>query len=303
MGAIKFLTEAHEMLTAGEIECGMTHLVLKLDELRKALSTAEWRRFCSDVALKHPVKELVHQDPFTRRSFMQPRGYPGDAELLDYIYGDRRANGSSVLGSQILGYSTNGHASQAVRERCDMLARLIDDVSHHRENAKIVSLACGHLREGQRAANLNGGRVGEVVAMDQDAESLSVVQNSFAGLPVRTLHASIRSLLTNRVSIHDADLVYAAGLFDYLADETARRLARLMFDMLAPGGRMLIANFSPSLRDIGYMEAFMRWTLLYRDASDVQRLLAEIPAVNIADCATSWDRNGCMVLVQLERRH
>jgi len=46
----------------------------------------------------------------------------------------------------------------------------------------------------------------------------------------------------------------AAGLFDYLLQRLAQRLTRAMFDLLHPGGRMLVTNFVPLIPDIGYME-------------------------------------------------
>ena len=36
--------------------------------------------------LTHPLGELLHRDPFTRRGFDKPRGYAGDAVLIDYLY-------------------------------------------------------------------------------------------------------------------------------------------------------------------------------------------------------------------------
>jgi len=32
--------------------------------------------------VEHPIRELIHEDPFTRRAFEKPRGYDGDTELL-----------------------------------------------------------------------------------------------------------------------------------------------------------------------------------------------------------------------------
>ena len=36
-------------------------------------------------AASHPISEFVYQCPFTRHAFEKPRGYAGDAELMDYI--------------------------------------------------------------------------------------------------------------------------------------------------------------------------------------------------------------------------
>jgi hypothetical protein len=53
------------------------------------------------------------------------------------------------------------------------------------------------------------------------------------------------------------DLVYAAGLYDYFQLSLAQKLTALPFEMLRAGGRLLVANFHPSLVDIGYMETAM----------------------------------------------
>ena len=43
----------------------------------------EYARLC----LSYPLRGLVHQDPFTYRALSKPRGYAGDAVMMDYIYG------------------------------------------------------------------------------------------------------------------------------------------------------------------------------------------------------------------------
>jgi len=38
----------------------------------------------------------VHADPLTYRAFSKPRGYAGDAVMMDHIYGYRREDTSIV---------------------------------------------------------------------------------------------------------------------------------------------------------------------------------------------------------------
>ena len=65
----------------------LTRLFEGLRELRSAASTGEWPGLREQIQ-SHPVRALIHEDPMTRRSFEKPRGYAGDAVLLDYIYGE-----------------------------------------------------------------------------------------------------------------------------------------------------------------------------------------------------------------------
>ena len=122
-------------------------LFLGLRHIRLEAPPDAWTHFVQQVALPHPLKDLLHQDPFTRRSFEKPRGYAGDADLLDFIYGNRSADTSSAHGHSVFQYTTNAPASKAVRYRRDLLAALIDALAQERKEPRILSLACGHLRE------------------------------------------------------------------------------------------------------------------------------------------------------------
>ena len=76
--------------------------------------------------------------------------------------------------------------------------------------------------------------------------------------PDSSTDSRVRSLASsNKIRCSDPDLIYAAGLYDYLGDAIAIQLTSRLLQMLAPGGggRLLIANFNPDLRDIGYLEA------------------------------------------------
>ncbi len=79
------LDEAYKLLHEGgiHVERGMDHLLAKLRARRIASTAQEWRRFVEAECLTHPLRELIHADPFTLRR--KPRGYVGDAVMLDYI--------------------------------------------------------------------------------------------------------------------------------------------------------------------------------------------------------------------------
>ena len=55
-----------------------------LQARRIASTEAEWADY-AQLCLRHPLRALLHQDPFTYRAFSKPRGYSGDAVLLDLV--------------------------------------------------------------------------------------------------------------------------------------------------------------------------------------------------------------------------
>ena len=54
--------------------------------LRREDDRESWQEYAR-ACLDHPLRHLLHQDPFTYRAFSKPRGYAGDAVMMDYIYG------------------------------------------------------------------------------------------------------------------------------------------------------------------------------------------------------------------------
>jgi extracellular factor (EF) 3-hydroxypalmitic acid methyl ester biosynthesis protein len=132
-----------------------------------------------------------------------------------------------------------------------VVAALIDRTAHQHKDARILSLAAGHLREADISSAIKSAKISEIIAFDQDSSSLAFITETYGNHRISTHHGSIRSLLGGKHGFSGFQLVYASGLFDYLAPRTAARLTKEMFNMLAPGGRLLVANFAPTLRDIG----------------------------------------------------
>ena len=63
---------------------------------------------------------------------------------------------------------------------------------------------------------------------------------------------------------------------------------------------MLLANFLPSLRDIGYMEAFMNWPSIYRSAEELATT-ALIERAQIAPQSCLTDPPGSVIFLEIEK--
>jgi SAM-dependent methyltransferase len=243
---------------------------------RRALLGAAWSAFAREDCIAHPVREFLHQDPFTRRSFQKPRGHAGDAVLIDYMYGmahdDHELIDATPVGRWIHNYTTNTHAPRAVRRRMHVIAELIDRVCIERPRARVLSIASGHVRELLFSHAVRAGVVEEVVAFDQDPRSLAEAEAATRSAALKTMQGSIVRLIAGRYDLSGFDLVYTAGLFDYVDERAGKRLVKTMFDMLRPGGRLLVGNFLNGIEDIGYMESFMGWNLVFRAREQIVSL-------------------------------
>jgi extracellular factor (EF) 3-hydroxypalmitic acid methyl ester biosynthesis protein len=234
------------------------------------------------------------QDPFIARSVMKPRGYAGDAVLLDFIYYGLPAEfGVSDLGRSIFHCTAGASGSAvAVRERKNLLSGLVDAAATRARDASILSVACGHLREAEDNEHFRAGTIAQYVALDQDAVSLESVAHRFAGTNVRPVQSSVRDILTKPVEHGPYDLIYAAGLYDYLGQPVARQLTERLFDGLKPGGELFVANFAHGFATHAFMQAYMDWRLICRDEDALRDLVATIAPTRIASHRTFRGDNG-----------
>jgi extracellular factor (EF) 3-hydroxypalmitic acid methyl ester biosynthesis protein len=281
---------------------GMDDFVSGLSALRERLSASGWRQFIAEDIAPHPIGDLMREAPVMARAYDKPRGYAGDAPMMDLVYGNVPwAQPLTPLGAQLHRWVHDCQAGRSVQQRRELLARLIDGVALERPNARILSIACGHLREAQRSEAVRAGLIGELVALDQDAESVALVDREQGHLKVTPTKATIRRFLARPTHYGTFDFVYSAGLYDYLDDRVARTLTASMFAALRPGGTLVVANFASNLVDIGLLEAVMDWTLIYRDEDGMRRLGDAIPDEAIAEQEMFRDQAGSVVYLKIRK--
>ena len=277
--------------------------------LRNGTDAEQWIKMVKEQLTPHPLMDAIRKCPMTARCADKPRGYAGDAVMIDYIYGTGGLGAlpDSALAKSVFAYTSASPPSRAVRYRRHRLADMIDNCATehlhaHKKGLRILSVAAGHGRELELSAAFRSGLISEFVALDQDAESLQELTKAYAGLPVKItpMALGVKSLLGDSHGLGQFDLIYSAGLYDYLDTRMATRLTAKLFNLLNPGGRLMYANFASDIFGIGFMEAAMDWWLIYRNAEETRALSNEIDKsqVNNMNEYTDPGRNIYFVEVQ-----
>jgi extracellular factor (EF) 3-hydroxypalmitic acid methyl ester biosynthesis protein len=262
-----FFDQTLAMMDAGHAQAALPMLAGKL---YSAITMAEhWPQVRDDLHA-HPLHQRLLEDPYAAHAARRPRGYPGDAALIDIIYDQTLPTETSALGRDIFSITIQFQAAEGVRLRRATAETFLTQAHERRD--RICVLACGHFRE---ADNLKGTDLSAITAVDQDPQSLSVVAANHPS--VRTEEANvIRFLRRAALKGEKFDLIYTLGLTDYLDDRAMRLLHQLMKACLAPGGRIILANFVPNHLAIGWMDAIMDWQLIYRSEAELAGFAKEI---------------------------
>jgi SAM-dependent methyltransferase len=277
----------------------------RLHKLRRQTTSTVWQRLIP-LAQQHRVADYLMQDPFTRWSFEKPRGYSGDATLLDIYYQHRSAGeivaSSTPLGRDVYAYTSEAASSIAGRERRDILARTVDEIACRVENAEVLAIACGHLREAELSTALAEGKLKRWIGLDQDPVSVGTVNRDWAGTVVEAVDGSVRGILRRIHNLGTFDLVYASGLYDYLPRAIGIRLLQRAMELVKPGGEFLFANFSDEITTDGYMETFMDWPLILRSADDMWDIINSAVDRNSVEADVYYGSNRNVVYGKVRKR-
>jgi extracellular factor (EF) 3-hydroxypalmitic acid methyl ester biosynthesis protein len=238
------------------------------DEAKAGGALDEFRRVCQE----HQLAQIILEDPYSRRAFEKPRGYAGDAVMLDYIYKAGNVE-ASPLGMAIHKATTTLPNARSILWRRDYLASTICNLMETKPFCRVLAVASGHMRElGQVRKNTIARNI-EFWALDQDQQSLEESLRSYPDFTIRPINKAVFYLFkTESLTSEKFDFIYSAGLADYLPDKTLEALLRRLFSYLKTGGLLSIGNFTPDSHGRAFMEGFMNWSLIYRDEADLLRI-------------------------------
>lgn len=264
--------------------------------------------------LLHP---LVLCSPFVYRTFQKPLGYAGDYEMVNMILRDPH-EGATLFAKLVNVVFLQNPPALAHRNRITHLhQRLAEETRRaHTEGrrCRILNLGCGPAMEVQQflAADPHSD-LADLTLLDFNEETLEYAQENI--LRIRDQHGRKTGIVLQTKSINQllkeasrpdtipqrgqCDLVYCAGLFDYVSDRVCRRLTELFYELLAPGGLLLVTNVNDSKPFRESMDFLLEWHLIYRDHQAMRQL---IPA-NAVNCPTEVlaDPTGVNLFLEIRR--
>ena len=234
------------------------------------------------------LTSALRDSPLIWRTYVKPQGYPGDYLAMSWMYdGQRRGNTLFARLMDQLGHEERLAATVPVRKR--FLVRQIEDCVADAANrddgpARIVSIGSGPAREvvDYLAAAPPGPAI-EFTLIDQDEQALAFAYDDLGQaalahegrVHILCRHVSFRQLFAMPGLLSEVgglDMVYSAGLLDYLGDEVGRVLMKGCFELIREGGRLVVGNAAPA-PDVRWMPEFvLDWTMIYRTEKELLNL-------------------------------
>ena len=246
---------------------GCTQWVVDLKtEIEKGTMTAEEaRRYWFDLG------EEYLEDSTLGNVLAKRHGYAGDFEVIDKLY---RQHVPKEHGKWDL-YLHAQEASIAVRNRKDYFIS--------------VAAACAKTQKGETCSvlDLGSGPARDILEYIERHPEDKVEFECIDHDPTAIAYAKgVVGKYLDRITFHQANvlklkptkkynLIWSAGLFDYLSDRLFVAVLGRFAKALAPSGEMVVGNFGTKNPTHNCMEFMGDWILNYRDEETLIKLAKE----------------------------
>jgi extracellular factor (EF) 3-hydroxypalmitic acid methyl ester biosynthesis protein len=279
-------------------------VLLAIDAMHERFEEAAGRiepelRGPHEASARRQLHPLFLCAPFGHRTYHKPLGYAGDYEIMNMIHRNT-FEGGSMYAKMVHYWLVSQWAAKSVRNRIarmktKLAAETVRVTGKHRP-ARILNLGCGPAREVQDfMAESSIADHAEFTLLDFDAETLDFVTSKLAETKRR--HGRRTQIQTRRMSVTQLlkyasqparsplgagfDLVYCTGLLDYLSERLCKQLVGMFYELLAPGGLVVVANMDDHQKPFRHMVEFLLdWHLLYRNPRSMSAWVPEAAPVD-----------------------
>jgi len=115
------------------------------------------------------------------------------------------------------------------------------------------------------------------------------------------IRESVRTMLVTRALQErwgQFHFIYSMGLFDYLTAPVATAVIRKLYQLLTPGGEMVIGNFHVVNPSRFFMEYWLDWKIIYRTEEDFLRL---VEGLSGAEVSVRYDATRIQMLLHVRK--
>lgn len=264
---------------------------------------------------KRQLHPLLLCSPFMYRIYQKPLGYAGDYEMVNMILRDP-FEGSSMFAKILNVYILKQAPAEAHRNRVRYLRqKLVEEtrrVSRSSQMCRVLNLGCGPAREVSEFLTQDDiSDRANLTLLDFNDETLEFANRTLSDARSRArrttglqfIKKSVHQILKEATRPEPADtrydMIYCAGLFDYLSDRICKRLMNYFYDILAPGGLLVATNVDAANPIRNIMEYVFEWHLVYRDQQQLAELLPD--RSNPGERTVIADTTGSNIFIEVRK--
>lgn len=240
--------------------------------------------------LQQQIHPFVLSAPFINRTFKKPLGYAGDYEMVNMM-ARNPYEGDSLFAKMLNFIFLSTSPVKAHRSRLIYLTQMLyEETARARGNdaerqVRFLNLGCGPAREIQDfLTHHHVSSWTEFLLLDFNDETLNFTTKTLSEIKqanerstkIELTKKSVQQILKETAKLEylgTFDVVYCAGLFDYLTDEVCARLLQIFYSLVKPGGLVTATNVADINPSRGWMEFALDWHLIYRNVEQFRSLV------------------------------
>lgn len=288
-------SEVQQTIMRNEGKKLLDYMDIRLDELEQLVKNYRKREHEQHgFYFRKQLRDFIHSSAFMKRCNIKPRGYAGDSVMMSMIY-SKNYYGKSTFEKLMHKHPIEVPAAQAVRNRRRLIIDMLTNIQSNRPNVNdekmnVLSVACGPAYETQDILiTPEDCQKYHFFLLDQDAKALGeaseIISQRERTLKTKVsttiLNDSVRTMLAlprlkKKWEVTKFPFIYSLGLFDYLTPPVAKAVLGNLFQLLEPGGEMVVGNFHVSNPSKNYMEYWVDWVLYHRTEDDLLNMMADV---------------------------
>jgi extracellular factor (EF) 3-hydroxypalmitic acid methyl ester biosynthesis protein len=139
-------------------------------------------------------------------------------------------------------------------------------------------------------------------ALAEASDLVNEIESKINAKPeIITIKGLIRTMLFSRKLSKQwgkFDFIYSLGLFDYLNLRVAEAVINRLYQLLKPGGEIVIGNFNVTNPSRYYMEYWGDWVLLHRTEEEFRNLFKQTSEANVR---VLYDDTGSQMFLDIQK--